>query len=225
MISKEKAREALQALIGLNDFPANVKRQNTLVKAFQTADNLTIATAAISAWVADSNKCPSPEDIRSIINSLNEANREIVAKVRSRCDACGGTGFIIVKGRNPFSDQAVTGVKDCACRQTGVPVSIQRTNSGCSMCQGHGLFSRQEHGKEGPLTFYWCMCEAGVERREREYREIDEERGSDTLLRGPRKIDSVVEANTARDKLLALGPSALRKFVGLPHSEVYHGEF
>ena len=87
MISEKVAAGVVGIMIGLQDFPANEIRRRKLVKAFRSADTEAIAARAISHWVSDSNRCPNPEEIRSIIIDLNAKHREDVGSARAKCVA------------------------------------------------------------------------------------------------------------------------------------------
>jgi hypothetical protein len=223
MLSKLKAGEALESLMGLEGFPANVVRRNQLLKAFQQADSAEIARRSISLWVSDSSRCPGPEEIRSIISELNVKHREETRIATAACIACGGSGFVEMRGINRFDGLVVTGAKPCVCRSMGQPVVIDK--DACSMCGGHGL-----HGghigtnHDGPWEV--CLCSAG--------------RTEDAQRR-------VAEGNVARDKIIAAGDRILAKFRRIPsgpdrrgtpasplqrvsqilsgYDEAYHGEF
>jgi hypothetical protein len=203
-VTQADARETLDRMKGLPGFPENPVLQRQYTRVFEQADDITIARRVISLWVSDHDKFPKPSELRKLIEELNLQRREGLKGASKECWACGGTGFTIKEGRNFFSGLTVTAGVECVCRTTGKPIEDPLANNDCPKCEGHGLYSTKEHGADGPWTFHWCLCHYGVERREREYREIDEGRGENALGRRPRMVDSVTEVNVARDRLLQL---------------------
>lgn len=192
MISEKVAAGVVGIMIGLQDFPANEIRRRKLVKAFRSADTEAIAARAISHWVSDSNRCPNPEEIRSIIMDLNAKHREDVGSARAKCVACSGTGWVEMRGINRFDGLIVTGSKPCVCRSMGQPVVEDK--DACPKCGGHGLHGgRIGTDHDGPWET--CLCAAG--RTEDAQRRVD-------------------EGNAARDKILAKGNKLLGRLKTIP---------
>ena len=95
---------------------------------------------------------------------------------------------------------------------------------GCYHCHDHGLYGGQIGTGQFDGPWKWCDCSAGRERRARELEEIEMGRGMDSMRRSPRVLDSVAEANQAREKLIRkFGPKTIKRMVSDP--EAYHGEF
>ena len=92
MIPSTTAARQLERLSGLDFFPREAPAKKELRLAIECAITEQIAASVVSEWLAESNTCPKPAEIRRLINSRQEDIRE----QRRNCPECDGTGFVTV---------------------------------------------------------------------------------------------------------------------------------
>ena len=73
MIDKTQAIQQLERLSGLDFFPKEKPAKKELVLALQSAITEDIAAQFVSDWLAESNTCPKPAEIRRAINAAADA--------------------------------------------------------------------------------------------------------------------------------------------------------
>lgn len=107
MIDSTTAAKQLERLSGLAFFPKEAPAKKELRLAIECAITEAIAAAAVSEWLAESSQCPTPSEIRRLINAKQE---QLIADRRS-CELCGGAGWITVfRG-------GLSGARECECRK------------------------------------------------------------------------------------------------------------
>lgn len=92
MIDQAQAIKQLERLSGLDFFPKEKPARKELVLALQCAITDDIAAQVVSEWLAESNVCPKPAELRRLIYSRQEAILENLRK----CHMCGGSGILTV---------------------------------------------------------------------------------------------------------------------------------
>jgi hypothetical protein len=200
MISKEFAKSQMERLSALKRFPFNAEAKRDLVKALMGAISEAHLALYIDNLVNYETECPPLSTIRT---GLAEQGRQTQEALKA-CEVCGGSGFVVVRGRSTHDGLEVTAAKLCACRSFGQPIKREHD---CPRCQGFGFYGGEIAGQyAGPWK--WCDCVYGREKRERE-------------------PELVAEANTAREKLIrrAISKPQDFKFKSLPQEESYYGEY
>lgn len=92
MIDPATAARQLERLAGLDFFPRDAPAKKELRLAIECALTEALAAAVVSDWLAESNICPKPAEIRRMINSKQEQALE----QRRNCPKCEGVGAITV---------------------------------------------------------------------------------------------------------------------------------
>ncbi len=107
MIDSTTAAKHMERLSGLSFFPKEAPAKKELRLAIEIAITEAIAAAAISEWLSESAQCPTPAEIRRLIN----AKQERLIEDRWHCELCGGVGWITVfRG-------GLSGARECECRK------------------------------------------------------------------------------------------------------------
>ena len=205
MIELKDAQAQMNRMIGLKFGPRASQQKVEVLRVMRNARTATILESAVTSWIDSQPDFPKPSEIRAILTGLNAMHDEAAGKARAACIACGGSGWVIVDGVNPFDGLKVTGAKPCSCRSTGMPVV--RDADACATCGGDGLYGGRI-GTQFDGPWKWCDCPAGRDRREKE-------------------PDAVAEGNIAREKLIRrFGPKPLPGMLRqLAENDAYHGEF
>ncbi len=92
MIDSKTAARQLERLAGLDYFPKEAPAKKELRLAIECALTEQIANSVVSDWLAESNNCPKPSEIRRLINARQEA----IIEQRRNCPICDGVGFVTI---------------------------------------------------------------------------------------------------------------------------------
>ena len=204
MIELKDAQEQMNRMIGLKFGPRASQQRQEVLRVMRTARTVLILGGAVTSWIDGQVEFPKPAELRQIIEALNAAHDEAVGKARTACTACGGSGWVEMRGANSFDSSIVTGSRACICRTAGQPVVADR--DACATCQGHGFYGGVIGGRFAG-AWKWCDCAAGRERQVHE-------------------PNLIAEANVAREKCIRAPMPRRKGFqpVGA-HLEPYHGTF
>lgn len=108
MIGEIEAKEQAMRLSGLDGFPSTIPAMKELVIAIQTADTVGIAKAVIDDFLGMSgaSRCPTPPDIRRVINSHNPIDEPpwMSGPRPEVCRHCEGIGLVGERCKQTYCD-------------------------------------------------------------------------------------------------------------------------
>lgn len=111
MISENFAKEQLARIKDLPFAPVSVDGLRELRNALMMAENEGMARAVVQTVLDDFTHCPTPAEIRGLMQQKIERDRPGGWQPSESTCVCGGTGFVIVQIKPGY-----TGAKRCSCR-------------------------------------------------------------------------------------------------------------
>ena len=184
MIELKDAQAQMNRMIGLKFGPKGSQERVEVLRVMRTARTPSILEAGVTSWIDSQPDFPRPSEMRAILSGLNVIDDEEAGKATRGCVACGGSGWVEVRGISRFDGLEASGAKACLCRSTGQRVVDDR--DACSRCGGRGIYGGQIGMGRFDGPWRWCECLAGQKRSAREPGLIDEANRARAVLTTPR---------------------------------------